>query len=214
MGGHCNGARAVWSGHLLFTLSRSRSSHHPLLLCHLACQPDPHLHKPEPQPWGSRRLLTDGNGAVCAFPSASSTSSESWWTDRFARVWVSPGDMALRVWRSQPPWYSVWPWGWPHGHRKQEVLGITYLKLITISMSSSKELPNPLNPSCWKHTFQTESIFLSILLKQSWLVFSSPQRNLQSYCSVNLQTVQCCTAPLHFTLFIRHLMVPLLPTLE
>lgn len=33
-------------------------------------------------------------------------------------------------------------------------------------------------------------------------------------CTINLKTVQCCRAPLHFTLFIHHLMAPLLPTSE
>lgn len=123
---------------------------------------------------GSRSLRTDGSGVIGAFSSASSTCSESRWTDRFSRDRVSPGDMSLGGRGSQPPWCWVWPRAWPHGHREQEVLGISYLKLMTISMSSSKELPNPLNPSCWKHTFQTESIFISILLKQSWLFFPPP----------------------------------------
>lgn len=66
------------------------------------------------------------------------------------------------------------PQGWPHGHSGAGgVLGGSYLQLITISTPSSKELPNPLNPLCWKHTFQAESIFISILLKQRWL-FSCP----------------------------------------
>lgn len=107
-------------------------------------------------------LLRSGSSSESGWP-----DRFSGWPDRFSAVSVSPGAVSL------PCCVTL---GLTSGAPRA---GISYLKLITISMESSKELPSPVNPPCSKDTFQTHGVFISIPLKPSWLVFLLLEESLQ-----------------------------------